>query len=412
LYAALLTGGVLHMVSYETSLNAGQLADYTARHPIDFLKIAPPHLQALLQSAAHHSILPRKRLVVGGDVSHWHWMERIAALHPACLIFNHYGPTEATVGVTTYPLDSPGERGVTGGVPIGRPFGNARAYILDRTLEPVPIGVVGELYLGGTPVTRGYLGRPGLTASSFVPDPFGTGGGERLYRTGDKARFLADGNIEFLGRSDAQVKIRGYRIEPEEIANVLLEHPAVHQAVVMASDGEKSERRLVAYAVLNDPASATPAGLRDYLAGRLPGYMVPAHVLLLDSLPRAAHGKLDRRRLPAPVGERPEIATAYESPGTATQEALVLIWTQVLELERVGIHDNFFELGGHSLLATRIVLRVREMLDVEVSLRAIFEAPTVREFAEHVETLRWANRESGVAATDVTEGDRQFEGVV
>jgi thioesterase domain-containing protein len=382
LYAALLLGGVLHIVGYEGSLDARQLADYTSRHTIDCMKIAPPHLQSVMDSLGGTRILPKKLLIVGGDVSHWEWIERLGELAPDCRIFNHYGPTETTVGVTTYGADGAGEHGSTGSVPIGRALNNTQIYILDARLEPVPVGVIGDLYIGGVPVVRGYLGRPDLTADSFIPNPFAEDGGERLYRTGDRARYLRDGNIEFLGRRDDQLKVRGYRIEPDEIANVVMEHGAVRQAVVVPTTGHHHERILAAYVVLADGASAAPEELRSHLQGKLPSYMVPANVVVLDALPLTPHGKIDRRALPAPEG-RPEIG-AYVAPRTPTEEALASIWCEVLRLDRVGIEDNFFELGGHSLLAISLISGCNRALKTNLQIRSLFDHPTIESLAEIV----------------------------
>jgi acyl carrier protein len=307
-------------------------------------------------------------------------------LSPQCRIFNHYGPTEATVGITVYAVDASNARGASGGVPIGRPLGNSQAYILDARLQPVPVGVVGGLYLGGEPIVRGYHCRAGLTAASFMPDPFAAEGGRRLYRTGDQARVLPDGNIEFLGREDDQVKIHGYRIELDEIANVLMEHGAVRQAVVVPIAGSGGDKALAAYVVLR--TSETPAALRRYLAARLPGYMVPATLDVLDALPRTPHGKLDRNALPAPKDDQQ--SDQYVAPGTATEATVAEIWGELLKRDRVSIDDDFFVLGGHSLVATRVIARLRDAFDVELPLRALFEAVTVRTLAEHIEMIRWA----------------------
>ena len=386
LYGALLRGGLLHLTSYEASLDARWLIEYASRHPIDCLKIAPPHLQLLVDAPQGARILPRQRLIVGGDVSHWDWIERLGRLSPQCRIFNHYGPTEATVGITVYAVDASNARGASGGVPIGRPLGNSQAYILDARLQPVPVGVVGGLYLGGEPIVRGYHCRAGLTAASFMPDPFAAEGGRRLYRTGDQARVLPDGNIEFLGREDDQVKIHGYRIELDEIANVLMEHSAVRQAVVVPIAGSGGDKALAAYVVLR--TSETPAALRRYLAARLPGYMVPATLDVLDALPRTPHGKLDRNALPAPKDDQQ--SDQYVAPGTATEATVAEIWGELLKRDRVSIDDNFFVLGGHSLVATRVIARLRDAFDVELPLRTLFEAVTVRTLAERIEMIRWA----------------------
>jgi amino acid adenylation domain-containing protein len=293
-------------------------------------------------------------------------------------LVNLYGPTETTINATSHAAER-GQGPFSPIVPIGRPIANHRAYVLDAELRPVPVGVPGELHLGGAGVGRGYLRRPELTEERFIPDPFVPGG--RLYKTGDVCRYRADGVIEYIGRNDHQVKVRGFRIELGEIEAALCEHPAVGQAVVVGRREERGDVRLVAYLV---PAKETPpeiAALRAFLRDRLPGYMVPSAFMVLPSLPLTSSGKVDRNALPA-AGSAPLSATEpYEAPRTCTEKAIASIWKEVLRLEKIGIHDNFFELGGHSLLATRFVSRLREAYGVEIPLRGIFEAPTVAEMA-------------------------------
>src|SRR3981081_2904319 len=382
LYASLLFGGALHVMGYEASLDADYLADYGRRYGIDCLKIAPPHLQSLMEAAGSVGLLPRKLLIVGGDVSRWEWMGKGWAAAPGCRIFNHYGPTETTVGVTVYRVSDVGDRGTTGTVPIGRPLRNTRAYILDGEFAPVPGGVTGDLYIGGAQIARGYSGRTDLTCASFIADPF-SGDGGRLYRTGDRARFLADGTIEFLGRADEQIKLRGYRIEPEEVSSALLEHAGVRQSITVPHASGGDEKILVAYAVLQGGAQVTAADLRHHLAARLPTHMVPSAVVLLDALPLTPHGKLDRKGLPAPGGDA-YAAKAYEPPRGEVEEKLAGIWSELLKGDRGGRHDNFFELGGHSLLAVQLVSRLRQGLRVEMSLSALFARPTLIDLAVEV----------------------------
>ncbi len=341
-------------------------------------------------------------------------------------LHNLYGPTEAAVEVTAWRCTDTLDETV---VPIGRPIANTLCYVLDAHLHPVPIGVAGELHLGGVQLARGYLGRPELTAERFVPNPFGEGMGDggwgmedsipiphppspipRLYRTGDRARYRPDGAIEFLGRIDEQLKLRGFRIEPGEIESVLRQHADVRECVVMVREDAPGDVRLVAYivphreqgtgdrgqeSIVSDTASLSPitshlspAELRTFLQERLPDYMVPADFVLLDALPLTPNGKLDRRALPAP--DRPVSSEAFVAPRTSTEAQLAQIWAEVLRLERVGIHDNFFALGGHSLLATQIVSRVSAELQVELPLQRLFETPTVAGLAEYVEVIRHA----------------------
>ena len=267
--------------------------------------------------------------------------------------------------------------------PIGRPIANTQVYVLDETLEPVPVGLPGELYIAGAGLARGYLGRPGLTAERFVANPFSSEPGARLYRTGDLARYLPDGNLEFLGRVDDQVKLRGFRVELGEVEAVLAAHPQVGEAAV-ALRGSNDDRRLVGYVVARDGAAPAVPELRHYLSERLPNYMVPAAFVVLDALPLNPNGKLDRRALPAPPPGRPDLGTAVE-PRSPTEEVLAGIWAEVLGVEVVGVEDNFFDLGGHSLLATQVVARAQAAFGTEVALRSVFEAPTVAAMAELVE---------------------------
>ncbi|HEX9987857.1 MAG TPA: amino acid adenylation domain-containing protein [Chloroflexia bacterium] len=318
---------------------------------------------------------------------------------PGCRVFNLYGPTEDT----TYSTFALMEKGSARLPHIGRPIANSQVYLLDRLMQPVPVGVPGELYMGGAGLARGYLKRPDLTAERFVPNPFvsteyrvpstesitnyelritNAVGGERLYKTGDMAAYLPDGNIQFLGRLDHQVKLRGFRIELGEIEAVLRQHFAVRDAVLMVREDVGGDKRLVAYVVAGQ--AITPADLRGYLREHVPEYMVPSAFVLLEKLPLTPNGKLDRRALPAPELDRGD-GREYVAPRGPVEEALVGIWASVLGVERVGVHDNFFELGGHSLLATQALSRVRDVLHVEIPLRRIFETPTVAKLGESVE---------------------------
>ena len=272
---------------------------------------------------------------------------------------------------------------------IGRPIANTRIYILDSHRQPVPIGVAGEIHIGGAGVARGYWNRPELTAERFIPDPFAGGVGERMYKTGDLGRWLPDGNIEFLGRNDDQVKIRGYRIELGEIETTLAEHPGVREAVVIAREDTPGEKRLVAYYTASDGSDQTigAEALRTHLSVTLPEYMVPAAYVRLERMPLTANGKLDRKALPAPEGEAYAVR-GYEAPQGEIETTLAGIWAEMLKVERVGRHDNFFELGGHSLLAVRVVSRIRQVLGVEVAIGDLFARPVVSGFAACVEAAK------------------------
>jgi acyl-coenzyme A synthetase/AMP-(fatty) acid ligase/acyl carrier protein len=295
---------------------------------------------------------------------------------------NSYGPTEATVVATVYEAK---EQSGFHNVPIGRPIGNIRAYVLDKRMYPVPLEVPGELYIGGEGLARGYLNNPDLSAERFAPDPFGPVAGARLYRTGDFARYLADGNIEFLSRTDNQVKIRGYRIELGEVEMILNQHPAIEQAVVTAQGDGLSSNRLVAYVVSRKERSPFVSELQSFLREKLPDFMVPSAVIFLDSLQLTPSGKIDRRALPEPNSIRPHLQNSYVAPGTSTEKQVAKIWRNLLKLDEVGIHDNFFDLGGHSLLAIQVVARINDEFRIELPLRTLFEQPTVNRLAEQIE---------------------------
>ncbi|HEX8242203.1 MAG TPA: amino acid adenylation domain-containing protein, partial [Longimicrobium sp.] len=341
------------------------------------LNCVPSLWSAVLERAAERGEPPvLERLLLGGEAVGPELLERTWAALPEVEVWNLYGPTETTVNAAAGRV-----AGARAG--IGRPVANARAYVLDGRLRPVPVGVAGELFVAGGGVARGYLGRPGTTAERFVPDPFGGEAGARMYRTGDRVRWRADGTLEYLGRIDFQVKVRGFRIEPGEIEARLREHPGVREAVVAVREESPGDRRLVAWYLAG---SAVPAeALRAHLAGTLPEYMVPAAFVHLAVWPLTPTGKLDRGALPAPRGDA--FATrGYEAPATDAEAALAEIWSEVLRVERVGRGDHFFELGGHSLLAVQVVSRVRQVLEVEVELGKVFTLPVLADFAREVET--------------------------
>src|SRR5881227_1345222 len=358
-------------------------ADYVAKYPIDVLKIVPSHLQALLQSEEAGKLLPRKYLITGGETLTPKLVEKIASLNPQCEVINHYGPTETTVGSLTLKLKDYGWKNTKlSSIPIGRPIANTQVYVLDQNLEPVPVGVIGELYIAGAGVTAGYLGQAEKTAERFLKDPFSMNPEAKMYRTGDLARYGEDGNIEFLGRGDDQVKIRGFRIELGEIESVLASHAAVKQVVVLAREDERGDKRLLAYVVPNrDKAGeVNNDALRSYLKQQLPDYMVPQAVIVLPKLPLTANGKIDRQALPEPEQAQAKI---YIAPRTATEEKIAEIWAEVLRRDKsqISVDDNFFDLGGHSLLATQVISRVRRILNLELPLRTLFESPSVARLA-------------------------------
>ncbi len=379
IFGAMATGGALHVISEERIGDADAFAEIMRRRQIDCVKIVPSHLEALLAAAARpREILPRKLLVLGGEASGWQLIRRVEILAPECTVLNHYGPTETSVGVSTHRLAAGDRERFPAGPPIGRPLAATTAYLLDRHGEPVPPAAVGELFLGGRQVARGYLGRPRLTAERFVPDPFAEGEGARLYRTGDLARWAGGGELAFLGRADDQVKIRGFRVELAEIEAAIDRHPAVRASAVLVHRAEDGARRLVAYLVSSD--GQAPAELRAFLKRRLPDYMVPSSFVALEALPLTPNGKLDRRALPAPEESRLSAGAEYKAPRTPAEETLAGIWSRVLRIERVGVHDNYFDLGGESILSIQIVSRAnREGL--RLTPRDLFLHPTVAELA-------------------------------
>ena len=401
LVRALCSGGKLVLCPRELLLEPDRMYALMRRQGVDAAEFVPAVLRQLVQylEDTRQSLDFMRLLVCGSDswyVGEYQRFRRLCG--PATRLLNSFGLTEATIdscyfegSVDRLPADRL--------APIGRPFGNTRLYVLDQQMQPLPVGVVGELYVGGLGVARGYLNRPHLTAERFVPNPFLDGGStagtdkamQRLYRTGDMARYLPDGNVEFLGRLDQQLKIRGFRIEPGEIEAVLGSHAQVRQAVVAARQAPTGDQRLVAYIV---PAQGreepTGSELRRYLLDRLADYMTPSAFVVVEALPLMPNGKVDRAALPEPDWSKREMEGEFVAPRTPTEEVLAQIWSQVLGLEagRVGIYDNFFELGGHSLLATQLVSRVRDAFDVDLPLRNVFESPTVITLAEQIEVMQ------------------------
>ncbi|BAY10176.1 non-ribosomal peptide synthetase [Calothrix sp. NIES-2098] len=377
IFPCLSSGGCLHIISWERASDPTALATYFRHHPIDCLKIVPSHLAALLSSELWE-ILPHQLLILGGEAADWNLIENIQKNASHCRILNHYGPTETTVGVLTYLV---GEKiPETATVPIGKPIANTQIYVLDANLQPVPLGVTGELYIGGESLVRGYLNQPELKLESFITNPF-TGDEQRLYKTGDRVRYLDDGNLEFLGRLDEQVKIRGYRIELGEIATALSQHPAVRESVVIVREETSKEKRLIAY-IVPTSHSVSDNDFRNFLQTKLPEYMIPAAFVILKALPLTANGKLDRNALPAP---EEVVSTTFIAPRTLVEEVLTGIWAQFLDVSKISINDNFFDLGGHSLLATQVISRIRTTFAVEIPLPQLFESANLATLAEQIE---------------------------
>ncbi|MEM1252996.1 MAG: amino acid adenylation domain-containing protein [Cyanobacteria bacterium P01_H01_bin.21] len=407
IFPALLNGACLHIISAQIATNPEALADYFERYPIDCLKIVPSHLAALLTASRPEQILPDQCLVLGGEACRWELIEQIYTYAPSCHIFNHYGPTETTVGVLTYPIN---QAALTNKpphqetVPIGSPIANTHVYLLNAALQPVPIGVPGEIYIGGAGTARGYLNRPQLTAERFLSNPFAqlsepALSASTLYKTGDLGRYQPDGTIEFLGRIDNQVKIRGYRIELGEIESAISKHSMVQAAAVLACASQSNNKRLVAYVVPQKQSNLTVDKLRDALKKSLPDYMVPAAFVLLKELPLTANGKLDRQALLA--YESPsERENSFVAPSTKAEKALVQIWGKTLGVEKIGIHDNFFELGGDSILSIQIVARANQA-GLKLTPKQIFENQTIAKLASVANTQQAIQAEQGIVLGDV-----------
>ncbi len=372
-FGALCSGGALVLVDPSAAADPGALASLMEATPLDVLKITPSHIGALL-AATDPRVLPKRWLVVGGERSGWDLIDRVRALSD-CAILNHYGPTETTIGSCTFLVgEGPGEY-APASVPIGRPISNTRCYVLDDARRPTPLGVAGGLFIAGAGVARGYVGEPELTAERFSADPFAADGQTRMYDTGDLARWLPDGTLEFLGRVDEQLKIRGYRVEPAEVETALRSHAQVREAVTVTQASSSGELRLVAYCTL-DGAPLGEEQLRAHLAEWLPEFMLPGAIVVVAELPRTPSGKIDKLALPDP-----DVASAqsaeYVAPRTPLEEAVAAIWAQVLGVEQIGVEDDFFALGGHSLLATQVVAQVRSDFAVDLPLHSLFTCPTI-----------------------------------
>ncbi|WP_325176171.1 non-ribosomal peptide synthetase [Burkholderia gladioli] len=381
IWAPLLNGGTLVMAAPQRH-SLERLAATLVERRIDMLWLTASLFDQMVEwhLPAFASV---RHVLTGGEALSLPHVRRFLEAGFATRLTNGYGPTESTTFACCHAIE-PASLGAQS-VPIGRPIANTRAHVLDARGEPVPVGIAGELWLGGEGLARGYLNRPDLSAERFVPDPFAADG-SRLYRTGDLVRRLPDGTLDYVGRIDSQVKIRGFRIETGEIEAVLLAMPWVAGAAVAVIEDEDGERRLAAYVVRRPEArEVDPGGLRGLLRQRLPEYMMPSAFVELDALPLTANGKIDLRALPAPsfAADRAQ----HVAPRTPLEELLAGIWARVLKLDRVGVHDNFFDLGGHSLSATQVVAELREHLPMELPLRAFFEAPTIEAFAQVVETL-------------------------
>ncbi len=398
LYAPLVTGQPVRLLAQD--LDMAELGrSLVAAGPFSFIKLTPGHLEVLAHQISAHRISAEQAaglagaLLVAGEAFPAGAANRWLAILGRGRLINEYGPTEASVGTCVYPVDAPSRADT---VPIGRPLPGMAMYVLDDRMLLVPVGVVGELYAGGTGVARGYASQPGLTAERFLPDPFGAFPGARLYRTGDLVRRLPDGNVEFLGRADDQVKIRGYRIELGEIRSVLADHPGLRDAAVIVHEPAPGEKQLVAYCVPEAVPGAVAgpvtgavdlppsAALAEHCHTRLPDYMIPARYIGIDAIPLNQNGKLDRGALPGP-GDAGHADQEAVGPRNIVEERIAAIWTQLLGAD-VGVRHNFFQAGGNSILAIGLIARIQGEFDIDLPVRAVFERPTVAGQAEAVET--------------------------
>jgi len=396
IYPSLISGGCLHVIAQEVSSDSARLREYMTAWPVDVMKIVPSHLGALLAAGGGNDVLPRRYLITGGEALTPDLLEKIAATGADCAVVNHYGPTETTVGSLTLPLQAYDWKSAAAKtIPIGRPIANTQVYVLDAHREPLPVGVTGELYIAGDGVAARYLNRPELTAERFLSVPFSSDPEARMYRTGDLVRRLPDGNIEFLGRADDQVKIRGFRIELGEIEAALLRQAGVRQAVVLAREDERGDKRLVAY-VTGQPDTDF---LRVQLRNELPDYMVPSAIVAIAKVPLNANGKIDRQALPDPV-DAAGVKKEHTAPRTPTEEVIAAIWSDVLRRDGIGTEDDFFDIGGHSLLATQIASRLRAQFHIAAPVRLIFEAPTIGGLARRVDQAR--REEQGLVPPAIT----------
>ncbi|HEX9484557.1 MAG TPA: non-ribosomal peptide synthetase, partial [Gemmatimonadaceae bacterium] len=394
LYPALLGGGTLHVLSSEVTTDSERFASRLAEYPLDVLKITPNHFMALAGSrrgAELAAVMPARWLVTGGEALRREVARTLLAADKGRLL-NHYGPTETTVGAMTFVVTSESVAALdllgAQTVPVGRPLANTRAYVVDALGNEQPIAVPGELWIGGTGVAKGYFNRDELTAERFVEYR-----SERVYRTGDRVRRLEDGAVEFLGRADDQVKVRGYRVEPGEVESALRAHPGVESGAVLPRTDAAGDTTLVAYVVPKQSGYAvshsdrpTPTALTNWLGTQLPSYMVPAEVVLLETLPLTANGKVDRAALAAMSAATERAARTRVEPRTPTEMSVARIWSEVLKRDDIGVTESFLDIGGHSLLAIRVLGRISKELGVRLPLRTLFETPTVERVAALIDT--------------------------
>lgn len=390
IWAALLNGASIFIVPAKTVTDSDLLAETLAKHGVTILFLTTALFNQ--HAASSPKLFSQFRYVLfGGESADPGAVRQVLRIGAPTYLLNVYGPTEATAFATTYRISSIADDATY--IPIGKPISNTKIHILDSKRQPVPIGVAGEIYVGGPGVACGYLNRPELTIERFVPDCFSPNSREHLYRTGDLGSWQADGNITFLGRNDYQIKIRGFRVEPGEVEAALQEHAAVKQALVILREDTPGEKRLVAYVITTEchskVAESTHAPtetirqLREFLSARLPAYLIPAAIVVIDEFPLTSNGKIDRSKLPAP-GDRSQLEQEYVAARSETEKILTCIWSNVLGLDIVGIDDNFLELGGHSISGIKLALQVSDKFSIQMRSHAVFEYPTIREMAQLV----------------------------
>ena len=375
LFLPIVQGARVIIASREEASSGEELLILLQQYQVTAMQATPATWRLLL--AAGWQDGSQMKILCGGEKLRQELAEKLLASNNT--LWNLYGPTETTIWSTFHQVKSTHRP-----ISIGRPIANTKIYILDRDMNPVPIGVPGDLYIGGVGLARGYRNSPQLTADRFISNPFGEKAESRIYKTGDLARYQMDGNIQYLARTDHQVKIRGFRVELGEIESVLGQHQAISENVIIEREDTPGDNRLVAYLVCRKRASPSISELRNFLLKKLPEYMVPSSFTFLDALPLTPNGKVDRAALPAPEGVRPDLDKEFVVPRTSSEEVVAGIWKEILKLDEVSIHDNFFELGGHSLMATRVISRIRDSFNVELSLRSFFEEPTIAELVQMI----------------------------
>ncbi len=400
LFFPLMFGSRLLLAKPEGHKDPDYLIKLIQEHKVTILQFVPSMLQVFLESKDVEKCVSVRQVICAGEALSYELKNRFFSIFNAQLI-NLYGPTEAAIYASYWECSQSLPQEV---VPIGYPISNYKLYILDNFLQPVPIGVSGGLYIGGVGLARGYINRPDLTDERFIDNPFKKYSNERLYRTGDLACYLPDGAIKFLGRIDHQVKVRGFRIELGEIESSLSQHPCVREVVVLVLEDEPGNKWLVAYIVPEEESIIQSTELRSFLKEKLPEYMVPSIFVMLSELPLTPNGKVDRKALPVPDQERPELEKEFVAPRTSEEKELTEIWCEVLKLKQVGIYDNFFELGGHSLLATRVMARTRDAFNVELPLQTFFMSPTIADLSKKIIEVQNAkiHKEDGVVVKSLT----------